>query len=72
MDSNVEIVAPVVGDIGPACALLTGMGKDWQRRRGWTSAVGRRLKTTYPDGAALQNNNVRWTTRAPWVVADDH
>jgi oxalyl-CoA decarboxylase len=31
MDSNVEIVAPVVGDIGSCVqALLDGMGKDWQ------------------------------------------
>ncbi|WP_238179745.1 oxalyl-CoA decarboxylase [Methylobacterium dankookense] len=31
MDSNVEIVAPVVGDIGSCVsALLEGMGKDWQ------------------------------------------
>lgn len=32
MDSNVEIVAPVVGDIGSCVqALLDGMGKDWQQ-----------------------------------------
>src|SRR6266436_5342318 len=32
MDSNVEIVAPVVGDIGSCvAALLNGMGKDWQK-----------------------------------------
>ena len=31
MDSNVEIVAPVVGDIGSCVsALLAGMGHDWQ------------------------------------------
>ncbi|AWN35833.1 oxalyl-CoA decarboxylase [Methylobacterium radiodurans] len=31
MDSNVEIVAPVVGDIGSCVqALLDGMGKDWK------------------------------------------
>jgi oxalyl-CoA decarboxylase len=41
MDSNVEIVAPVVGDIGSCVtALLDGMGKSWQKASSdWTSAV---------------------------------
>src|SRR6188768_2805652 len=41
MDSNVEIVAPVVGDIGSCVsALLNGMGKDWQKASAdWSGAV---------------------------------
>jgi len=41
MDSNVEIVAPVVGDIGSCVqALLDGMGASWQAAPAdWTGAV---------------------------------
>jgi oxalyl-CoA decarboxylase len=41
MDSNVEIVAPVVGDIGSCVqALLDGMGSSWQTAPAdWTGAV---------------------------------
>jgi oxalyl-CoA decarboxylase len=41
MDSNVEIVAPLVGDIGSVLqALLDGMGKDWMKpSEEWTGAV---------------------------------
>jgi len=41
MDSNVEIVAPVVGDIGSCVqALLDGMGGSWQAAPAdWTGAV---------------------------------
>jgi oxalyl-CoA decarboxylase len=41
MDSNVEIAAPVVGDIGSCVsALLDGMGGDWPAPPGdWTNAV---------------------------------
>src|SRR5438067_5598261 len=41
MDSNVEIVAPLVGDIGScAAALLDGMGGNWQGPPAdWTNAV---------------------------------
>jgi len=41
MDSNVEIVAPVVGDIGSCVsALLDGMGSNWPAAPAdWTSAV---------------------------------
>ncbi|MCJ2044441.1 oxalyl-CoA decarboxylase [Methylobacterium sp. J-078] len=41
MDSNVEIVAPVVGDIGSCVsALLDGMGQNWQAPpAAWTDAI---------------------------------
>jgi oxalyl-CoA decarboxylase len=41
MDSNVEIAAPVVGDIGSCvAALLGGMGRDWPSPPAeWTAAV---------------------------------
>ncbi|MCJ2081492.1 oxalyl-CoA decarboxylase [Methylobacterium sp. J-090] len=41
MDSNVEIVAPVVGDIASCVgALLDGMGKDWAAPpAAWTDAI---------------------------------
>lgn len=41
MDSNVEIVAPVVGDIGSCVeALLEGMGKAWAAPpKAWTDAI---------------------------------
>jgi oxalyl-CoA decarboxylase len=41
MDSNVEIVAPVVGDIGSCvAALLEGMGQNWQAPpAAWTDAI---------------------------------
>jgi oxalyl-CoA decarboxylase len=41
MDSNVEIVAPVVGDIASCVgALLRGMGKDWAAPpAAWTDAI---------------------------------
>ncbi|AWN44782.1 oxalyl-CoA decarboxylase [Methylobacterium durans] len=41
MDSNVEIVAPLVGDIGSCVsALLDGMGQDWKAPPAeWTDAI---------------------------------
>ncbi len=60
MDSNVEIVAPVVGDIGSCvAALLDGMGKWPAPPADWTNAV----KTKRDDNVAkmaprLMNNNV--------------
>jgi oxalyl-CoA decarboxylase len=41
MDSNVEIVAPVVGDIGSCvAALLKGMGRDWPKVPSeWTTSI---------------------------------
>ena len=61
MDSNVEIVAPVVGDIGSCVtALLNGMDAKWQAAAAdWVGAV----KTKRDDNVAkmapkLMNNNV--------------
>jgi oxalyl-CoA decarboxylase len=60
MDSNVEIVAPVVGDIGSCvAALLAGMGNWPAPPADWVSAV----KTKRDDNVAkmaprLMNNNV--------------
>src|SRR5213078_2678116 len=41
MDSNVEIAAPLVGDIGSCvAALLRGMGNDWKEPPAeWTEAI---------------------------------
>jgi oxalyl-CoA decarboxylase len=61
MDSNVEIVAPVVGDIGSCVtALLNGMGGNWQKPPAeWTSAVGKKREDNVAKMAPrLQNNNV--------------
>ena len=61
MDSNVEIVAPVVGDIGSCVnALLEGMGDDWAPPpEAWTSAVSEKKETIIARMAPrLQNNNV--------------
>ena len=61
MDSNVEIVAPVVGDIGSCVdALLAGMGKDWNAPPTvWTSAVKEKVDGNVTRMAPrLQNNNV--------------
>ena len=49
MDSNVEIAAPVVGDIGSCvAALLKEMGNGWQARRptGSTRSMPRRTRTS--------------------------
>jgi len=61
MDSNVEIAAPVVGDVGSCVsALLEGMGDKWPTPPAdWTAAV----KTKKDDNIAkmaprLMNNNV--------------
>jgi len=61
MDSNVEIVAPVVGDI-VSCVdvLLDGMGDDWAAPpKEWTGAVREKVETNVARMAPrLQNNNV--------------
>ncbi|QND70625.1 oxalyl-CoA decarboxylase [Tardiphaga robiniae] len=60
MDSNVEIVAPVVGDIGSCVtALLDGMGKGWQKASSdWTSAVTtKRDENVAKMAPKLMNNN---------------
>lgn len=61
MDSNVEIAAPLVGDIGSCVrALLDGMGKDWKAPPSdWTKAVREKVETNVARMAPkLQNNNV--------------
>ncbi len=61
MDSNVEIAAPVVGDIGSCVqALLGGMGDDWSTPPAdWTEAVSTKKNTNVERMAPkLQNNNV--------------
>ena len=61
MDSNVEIAAPVVGDIGSCVsAFLDAMGKDWQAPPSeWTDAVSARKEANLARMAPrLQNNNV--------------
>lgn len=61
MDSNVEIVAPVVGDIGSCVsALLDGMGGAWPvPPADWTSAVAKKRDENVAKMAPrLMNNNV--------------
>ncbi|MDA0661754.1 MAG: oxalyl-CoA decarboxylase [Proteobacteria bacterium] len=61
MDSNVEIAAPLVGDIGSCVqALLDAMGKDWTVPPAqWTGEVREKVETNVARMAPrLQNNNV--------------
>ncbi|MEQ8354420.1 MAG: oxalyl-CoA decarboxylase [Kiloniellaceae bacterium] len=61
MDSNVEIAAPLVGDIGSCVsALLKGMGDNWALPPAeWTGAVNEKRETNVAKMAPrLQNNNV--------------
>ena len=61
MDSNVEVAAPVVGDIGSCVsAFLDAMGEDWQAPPSeWTEAVSARKEANLARMAPrLQNNNV--------------
>ncbi len=61
MDSNVEIAAPLVGDIGSCVrALLDGMGKDWKKPSAeWTDAVkAKRDSNVEKMAPRLLNNNV--------------
>jgi len=61
MDSNVEIAAPVVGDIGSCVqALLEGMGKKWAPPpAAWTDMVREKVETNVARMAPrLQNNNI--------------
>jgi oxalyl-CoA decarboxylase len=61
MDSNVEIVAPVVGDIGSCVsALLAGMGSAWSAPPAdWTAAVAsKRDENVAKMAPRLMNNNV--------------
>lgn len=61
MDSNVEIAAPLVGDIGSCLsALVDGMGDDWKAPpTEWTDAVKAKKDANVARMASkLQNNNV--------------
>jgi oxalyl-CoA decarboxylase len=61
MDSNVEIAAPLVGDIGSCVsALIDGMGGNWKQPPAeWTSAVKEKRDGNVAKMAPrLQNNNV--------------
>lgn len=61
MDSNVEIAAPVVGDIGSCVsALLAGMGGNWPAPPAdWTaSVVKKREENVAKMAPRLMNNNV--------------
>jgi oxalyl-CoA decarboxylase len=60
MDSNVEIAAPVVGDIGSCVsALLSAMGESWPKAPpDWTGAVARKREENVAKMAPrLMNNN---------------
>jgi oxalyl-CoA decarboxylase len=61
MDSNREIAAPVVGDIGSCVrALLDGMGENWPPPpAAWTAEVREKVESNVERMAPrLQNNNV--------------
>jgi oxalyl-CoA decarboxylase len=61
MDSNIEIAAPVVGDIGSCVsALLEGMGDDWAPPPAeWTEEIRSKVEANVSRMAPrLQNNNV--------------
>ena len=61
MDSNVEIAAPVVGDIGScASALLEAMGDDWKAPPAeWTEAINTKKNTNLERmGTKLRSNNI--------------
>lgn len=59
MDSNVEIAAPVVGDIGSCvAALLRGMGDDWkQPPAAWTEAINAKKETNVARMASRLGKN---------------
>src|SRR5687768_7776972 len=60
MDSNVEIAAPVVGDIGSCVtALLNAMGSQWEAPADWVSAVKtKREENVAKMAPRLMNNNI--------------
>ncbi|HMB46779.1 MAG TPA: oxalyl-CoA decarboxylase, partial [Afifellaceae bacterium] len=61
MDSNVEIAAPVVGDIGSCVqALLDGMGKGWTAPpAAWTDEIKAKVDSNVTRMAPrLRNNNI--------------
>jgi oxalyl-CoA decarboxylase len=60
MDSNVEIAAPVVGDIGSCVtALLNAMGSKWEAPADWVNAVkAKREENVAKMAPRLMNNNI--------------
>jgi oxalyl-CoA decarboxylase len=60
MDSNVEIAAPVVGDIGSCVtALLNAMGSQWEAPADWVDAVkSKREENVAKMAPRLMNNNI--------------
>lgn len=60
MDSNVEIAAPVVGDIGSVvAAMLKHIGSDWPKPAAWAQAVRGKVEDNVAKMAPkLRNNNV--------------
>ncbi len=59
MDSNVEIVAPLVGDIGSCVsALLAGMGSDWKAPPSeWTTSINEKKETNIAKMASKLGKN---------------
>jgi oxalyl-CoA decarboxylase len=59
MDSNIEIPAPVVGDIGSAVAvMLSRIGADWPKPAAWTGSVRAKVEANVAKMAPrLRNNN---------------
>ncbi|MEO1710825.1 MAG: oxalyl-CoA decarboxylase [Pseudomonadota bacterium] len=60
MDSNVEIAAPLVGDVGSCVEALTdAMGSNWQKPDdAWAGAIRRKVQANVEKmGARLQNNS---------------
>jgi oxalyl-CoA decarboxylase len=74
MDSNVEIAAPVVGDIGSCvAALLRGMGDDWPPPPAdWTGAIAKKEENIAKMAPRLMNNNSPMDYHGALGVLRDH
>ena len=59
MDSNVEIAAPLVGDVGAVLdAMMKAMGDDWSKpAEGWLNAVGEKKQTNLEKMAGRLKSN---------------
>ncbi len=59
MDSNIEIAAPVVGDIGSVAAvMLSRIGADWQKPAAWAHGIRTKVEDNVAKMAPrLKNNN---------------
>ena len=59
MDSNIEIAAPVVGDIGSVVsAMLARIGADWQKPKVWADSIRAKVEDNVAKMAPrLMNNN---------------